>query len=624
MYLIWYYLLCICAAFIMAVLFEKKFEEAIVMVLLGVIVVLYFFYVLDILDIGFRITCIVFGFGLMCSIYKILKCKKIKQYIELVFRPSAIIYFIALLLIYLTVRQNTVKLIDELHLWAAMPKILFYHGGENQLKLPMLMGYQAYIPGVPLWLYFLEKLNRVFSEPLLYFGYGALGVTLLLPACSKVLNYKKWYTFPILAIGLYAVPLLCYNGKISDLAIYYRSLFVDPILGIAVGYGTWLLVHKPWSSINKMINFSLCSSLVVLIKSSGIAFVGVWIISIFFYLCIYEKQIFKRWYIWAGTIFPFAIWLIWKVCCDIFATKDMFDYSVADIFNLSYMKVFLTALATKNIIWPRLEILSPYCTFLSVMLWMILSSVTWWLIVRKQLVEKSKQIKWAFITLIIQVVVFTLGLYGLCVGPLFQSSMPSYARYISTAVTAFGVFMFMNLVYEFNALLKCFERLRHRKQEMKLGILFILEVVIGALCYPSCILRNYIANRGVEDGARVEKIVADYPVEENEYGFVKSVLLVDNKYTLWWPLCRRLYFDLIDDDILCDGVYFEEDIINEINSENVKILTLPEGRGWDNYAYIYRIHGADDDPARTVETFEVVKIDDRDIWVQRIEEQKIE
>ena len=180
MYLIWYCLFCINIAFVMAAIFKKKFEESIATVQLGIIVLLYFFYVLDFLAIGFWIICLLFTLTTVYAAIKIIKSHRLNNALRLVFRPSAVIYVLLLSLVYLTVRGNTVKLIDELHLWAALPKILFYHGGKLQLKESMLLGYQHYIPGVSLYLYFLERINVVFSEPLLYFGYAHVYSTNLL------------------------------------------------------------------------------------------------------------------------------------------------------------------------------------------------------------------------------------------------------------------------------------------------------------------------------------------------------------------------------------------------------------------------------------------------------------
>lgn len=618
MYLIWYCLFCINIAFVMAAIFKKKFEESIATVQLGIIVLLYFFYVLDFLAIGFWIICLLFTLTTVYAAIKIIKSHRLNNALRLVFRPSAVIYVLLLSLVYLTVRGNTVKLIDELHLWAALPKILFYHGGKLQLKESMLLGYQHYIPGVSLYLYFLERINVVFSEPLLYFGYASLGAAMLLPMSGKVLSFRKWYFIPIITMVLYWVPLVFYNAVYNDLTIYYKSIHVDPILGITVGYGTWLLAQKPWSSIFNVIRFSLCCSFVVLIKSSGIAFVVIWLLSTILYLFIYERDMLKKQYIWIGVALPLAIYLIWKGCLDFYDVTDMFNYSVADILNVSFMKEFVLALMSQVILYPGSGKYSAYCTFTSIVSWLLILFLTWWFIIRGRIEEKGRMLKWVLTTLIIQIIVFVIGLYGLCVGPLFDSSLPSYPRYICTTLTAFLSFFVLNFSYEVDIFISGITKTGKKA----LSVLFIFEFLFG-LCFSPFYLPSKInPDIGVIDADEIELIVCRYPVLEGEKNGNKVALIVDGTYTAWWYLCRRLYFNLIDEGFILNNVYFEDDIVNEASKDNGKTLTISEGKGWDNYKYIYWVHGVPDS-LKELETFRVVAINGRDISLQKIEQQNI-
>ena len=70
------------------------------------------------------------------------------------------------------------------------------------------------------------------------------------------------------------------------------------------------------------------------------------------------------------------------------------------------------------------------------------------------------------------------------------------------------------------------------------------------------------------------------------------------------------------------SVYFEDDIVNEASKDNGKTLTISEGKGWDNYKYIYWVHGVPDS-LKELETFRVVAINGRDISLQKIEQQNI-
>lgn len=136
MYLLWYIVYCFALSFMMAAIFEKKFESSIITGQLGSIVMLYIFYLANLLHIGVYVIYLAILLGTLFVLY--------------------------------TVRQNTVNLVDELHLWGALPKILATQHGTLRLKESMLLGYEDYVLGMPLYLSFLMRVKRLISEPLQY------------------------------------------------------------------------------------------------------------------------------------------------------------------------------------------------------------------------------------------------------------------------------------------------------------------------------------------------------------------------------------------------------------------------------------------------------------------------
>lgn len=614
MYLVWYIAFCFALAFIMAVIFEKKFEDSIVVGKLGIIVLLYIFYVLDVLHVGVYVICMIILGGILYSCYKVLRERKIINVIELMFSPAAFIYLILLLLIYYTVRFNKVSLIDELHLWAALPKILATQQGKLQLKETMLLGFTDYIPGMPLYLYFLMRVNRAISEPLMYFGYAALGGAMLLPMCGKIKSYKRWYIFPLIAVVLYLLPLTFYNSLYNDHAIYYKSLHVDSILGITVGYATWLFSRKPWQDWYKTIQCILVLSFLTILKSSGIVFVGIILCSLVIYLFIYEKDIFKKVNLYCFS-FPLMLYVAWKVCLYRYAVQNTVEYAISDIVNFKFIKEFLITLATESIMVPRNTKLMIFCTFGTLILWLVSLYIILWNIVGKQ--RKNSVIKkWAFITLWVEIFTFVIGIYGLCVGP-FGSTLLSYGRYICTTLTALLVYWVYECANGFDTVTTC---VRHMKK--KWICVIALECIVIVFFYPLYQPMGIsYPQSALQDADAIERIVNSYVKYDTNQLFDKAVMIVDKEYDSYSPdlhiyLQRRLYFDLIDEKIQINNqMYFSDEVVS--SSQNIDDQLITVENDWSMCDYVFWIHYVDDDN-KIIEVYQVTGIEGKKVKLHRL------
>lgn len=628
MYLIKYIMFCLVIAFTMASLFKKKFEESIITVQLGIIAFLYLFYVFDILNFGFYVMCFIITLAFFYAIYKMIKLRKADDVIRLAFRPATFIYFGLLLLIYLTIKGNTVCLIDELHLWGALPKILYYHEGKLQLKESMMLGFTDYIPGMPLYLYFLEHMTGQFKEALLYFGYAALGAAMLLPMCKNMSSCKKWYTFPIIIGILYLTPLTFYNAIFSDYAVYYNSLHIDALVGITTGYSVWLFTQMPWKSIFHTINFSLCLTFLVLLKSSGIVFVGILLIIILFYLLKYNKIVLKRYYFGIGLAFPLAMYILWRVCLLFWGASDTIEYAIGDIFRFEYVKEFFSLLVSTSILQPRNAALTKYCTFISILLWMALLCTSWYCIVKKQRNQTIKIIKWGFGILLVQMIIFIAGLYGLCVGP-FGSSTPSYPRYICTILTAIWCFFIMNFVYT----IKTFTANTKRRDTFCkiFYIVFGISVLILIYFYPLYLPgRIYYSRTALNDADHIDRIISDaLGANSSSSTPKKATLIIDRAYNSSSPdlslyLHRRLYFNLIDENIYLNYVrVFDNEIASETTDSDMKIVSLFPEQKWVDCDYVYQIYYINDSFKR-MEIYNVKAIDGNMIYLQSMGSKNIE
>lgn len=100
-------------------------------------------------------------------LYKFIKSTKEERIIIIknIFTPGAIIFIIVFCLITLITRGRYVFLWDELRLWGAYPKILYYDGslqlGENIQLMPKM---QSYEPAMPLFQFLFAKSAGIFTE----------------------------------------------------------------------------------------------------------------------------------------------------------------------------------------------------------------------------------------------------------------------------------------------------------------------------------------------------------------------------------------------------------------------------------------------------------------------------
>ena len=84
-----------------------------------------------------------------------------KEILKNLFTPGLLIYSLCFILIYFITRNNDVLLWDELRLWGAYPKILFYDGSlqlDGDAQLINIM--RSYNPGMPLFLFYVNIIYK--------------------------------------------------------------------------------------------------------------------------------------------------------------------------------------------------------------------------------------------------------------------------------------------------------------------------------------------------------------------------------------------------------------------------------------------------------------------------------
>lgn len=442
-------LILLSGSFFASIWYKKSSLNLLPLSIFSITVILYIFYMFNLLTVGFYLILII-SFSLwILGIYKLFKEKTLKP-LEYFFTPGLFIFLIAILIIYIITKDNNVLLWDELRLWGAYPKALFY-SGELQLGNNAILGesIQHYLPGMPLFQYFFTKSCGIFRESYLFLSYAIVGLSLFMPFLNK-LSWKKWYIGLIILLIVLIFPLTFGNSPtITDFLSYYSTLFIDPILGIMFGYLMYLSINDVFKTKFSLINFCVTLMFMLLLKNTSLLFGIVSILSVITCEIFIYKNIKGKKLIFTILISIFCTLFIsgsFKILLDIY---NVTIYHVGNInihsiigfiFNMSNNQIIIFKKFADNfvktpILLSNFSFINRFCTPL---FFSILYAVILYFLSKK---SKKKQIGSIYITL--GSILFIIGLIFLYVFDL--NHVLSFARYINTLNYALLFFIILNL-----------------------------------------------------------------------------------------------------------------------------------------------------------------------------------
>lgn len=211
-----------------------RFEDAVPAWMAATVIWLLLWYCLGWLHWGLYLALIITG----AAAVRVLMQRRdvtLQGWLRRLVTPQLLVLALALGGVVLLTQGRLVSLWDELRLWAALPKLMYFSGdlqvGQNVDLLPSM---QTYIPGMPLWLFFVQAFGPRFVEWRLFFAYAAFGVILLLPITRRLTWRNSWWGVPLCVAALLLIPMYFFNGYL-DVGDYYASLYVDPAVGLAAG-----------------------------------------------------------------------------------------------------------------------------------------------------------------------------------------------------------------------------------------------------------------------------------------------------------------------------------------------------------------------------------------------------
>lgn len=610
--------MCFAISFSLRVFYEINFENAMLIGQLSIIVVLYLFYTVNLLKLGAIFIMGIIFVAAMLAVVISYRRNNIIKHIKKICQVPFWSYVIYIVIVYFLVKDLVPYWGDELRYWAAMPKVLYQFDAVLQLKSGFQVYCVDYFPGTSIYCYFLEFINGRWDDGILFFGYAALSGALILPV-SK--NIKKCYGAIVIIVLMYFVPLYFYNTPNNDCEVFYQGLYVDALVGVSAGVLSWLMLKKPWERIFDFIQFILVACFMILLKSSGISFVIVITIAMLIYLGFYQREVLIKYWFWLLWILPYFLYILWKILIRYYGVKVAIDYKVSSFIDLGFISTFANALYNEQILETFYTPISKYCTFITCFI-LIIGLMLYLYNVQTNHNASYKEnnyhfwVKFTYISVIVQIVLFVIGLYGLYVGA-FNYTLVSFPRYICTVLEMSMSFCILVLIDEWNFV--C-ETIKKSKVMRNFGI------IIASLCLLIAPLKH-VNNYDTKDYPQYiyndyESIIDVFRVVQNpKYREWNNIVVLydepdyEDESMIQWS--KRLYGHLfnnisyycIDKNIRLCGPYYSSQVDISIISDKLFECSLRGSSNCDDIDYVLMVHGEYVD--KPVYAWELCEIDKR-------------
>jgi hypothetical protein len=555
-------------SFVAAAVFDKRAEQAMPISCMLVIALLYIFYCINRLVIGYYILIFSAILCYILTIVKYFRVRKDKAALRSImlktFTPPMILFALLCALGYIYIRHNYVHLWDELRLWAAYPKILYYTEklqlGSNAL---LYANMQSYPPGTALFAYFISKTVGSYYECHVFYSYLVMYFSLFMPCLKKFEWNKSWLLLPFLLI-IFLLPLTFYNSY-HDSGDFYKSLFIDPVLGLFVAYLFFLAYQKCFQSAMKTYQFALALFVVSILKDSGaifalIALFGAMLSS---FLGDAQKPLYKK---MTARVCLCAIGLLfsifsWKLLLSIYNIHNhitISNKSVSDF--LAFVRPFLSTLVHKPIVkagfYELTEHLSSVFFFISMI---IIAILLYFYIVKKN--RKSFII--TSLSLLAANIAFIVGLFVVFLCG-FGGDFASYERYINTILLAdisYIVFIIFATIFDFDSTIKVLAK-------PFLAALVCWSLIVFPIRTPQ------IFNGLWEDEAYYHTQIisnAMRSIGPNQNRAVNVCVIINEDEYLTAGLHHRMYFNLLEYNIFVKNFFNETNFVLPDDSSSEEI-----------------------------------------------------
>ncbi len=430
--------ICIVTAIAVAIalLFNKPFYVAVPMATFSLIAVLYCFYITG-SSIAFLTYLLpVLSVVLLLSSYIYIYRRKafLSVYSKETFNvdfSSFCLYACLVLICLFLCRGKKVWLWDELRLWGAYPKALFYDPvlqlGENSYIYRIMKSYR---PAMPLFAWFFSAFSSIYEERSVFLAYSFFSVCMMLPL-AKASRRLFDSGFFIALVSITLVPALFYYVDARDYASYYGTLFIDGRLGICFGYAIYLS-SKANASKFSLLEFLLSIFVLSQLKDSGVflAFCCLcsWAIVLF-----REKNEIKTvavHVLTGGAVVAFSYYS-WSFLLGEYGINNHLSMSLSGDLVYCFLKSIHKTMMSEIFMFDLIGIRMVLKTWLLLVLIAVLKLILY----RKHPHIKKTQIV-KDICLIIGTVIFMIGYSSTFLSSIQAGGFPSLERYFSTILLA--------------------------------------------------------------------------------------------------------------------------------------------------------------------------------------------
>ena len=428
-------------AFMLAIKYQCSMAETIPVSYMLLTLVLYFFYLLNILLYGYYFVLVAILGGGILTLASLKKKSTIRESLKKVYSPILIVFLIALIATYWYTSGNLIRLWDEQRLWGAYPKALWYTSelqlGKNSWLYEMESGY---IPGMPIFVYFFEKSLSSFRENIVFFAYSFWILGLFLPAFHKI--RKKRHLAIALLLMLFT-PVLFFNSG-NDTGNYYRSIFIEPALGMTLAYLVYSMTQKRHSAQFEVLNLCLTSGAIILLKDIGILFSMIVVMGVLGMQLLKKRE--ERYSPASLAIIfltPLIIYFSWGMITRIYEVANhSVDMEYIQLFDKEFLIKFAQYLSTEPIVKSAINSVTPYLTIVNILCFLMLGNI---LLIMNIKEERRSRYMIPSISMIVIQIAFLIGLYVLCLRG-YHKSILSVLRYESALLLGyFGFLLFIGI-----------------------------------------------------------------------------------------------------------------------------------------------------------------------------------
>ncbi|MEG0019563.1 MAG: hypothetical protein RR728_03360 [Oscillospiraceae bacterium] len=534
-----------------SVAFKKNIEECIAPAIFAIVTVLYFFYCADKLYLGYKFTLILLAVGGIFSLWRVIKDKEIKGAAGRVFTQGLAVFLVFCVGIYMITKGNVVQNWDDLRLWGAVPKVMFYDGslqlGKGAIIYPTM---QSYYPGMQLFAFFITKTMGRFYDGGIYLAYGIFAMGMLVGVFSRSKKKINPLT-PLIALVLLWLPMTFYNNML-DAAVFYQSLYIDPILAIMCGYVFYLVARNVNRDLFSQIRFCLALGMMIQLKDSALLFAVAAILCAAFMQghrvqkqgdALLKAQQTKSLALWivATSAAVVAVIVPWKIQMARFGVnthiglKTPMGEKTPDIISKFIKTLFTASLVQQKEDGGVLK----YCTYFAVMAVFILVGAIIYKCIDK---KKRRSFLVAAIGIFLCNIGFVAGLCYMYMG-LGWEEFASYPRYTGTVVLAILAFFVLYIGGEM--LSKSINVKKLALPGIILIALFFLPVNPIPQKYSPWIEDEYLWQATKANAERIAAGVDKTKAQGNRTK-INFVMKQENGYSI---LHHTIYYALLSDDI---------------------------------------------------------------------------